>query len=159
MSQPVFTLKDYIASLVKKEDCSPPPPKARDYVKALTKEGKGKSKEFSLSPEAKPFRPLKPSYISVSSLSSPAVSYSIPVFSSSIPLCFLREFFPQATRMHYIIDQQVVTLATINTMVDGMELSDQKFLLPHPHIHYYVTEDMEVVTQEALMDEALKGVH
>jgi len=167
MSQPVFTLKDYIASLVKKEDCSspPPPPKPRDFDDALTKEGKGKSKEFSLSPEARPFLPLKPSYISVSSLSSPAVSYSIPVFSSSLPLCFLREFFPQATRMHYIIDQQMVTLATINSyaMVDGMELelSDQKFLLPHlqPHIQYYVTDDMEeVVTKETLMDEALKGV-
>jgi len=131
-------------------------------VKALLNEGKDKSKEVSLSPEARPFLPLKPSYISVSSLSSPAVSYSIPVVSSSLPLCSLREVFPQATRMHYMIDQQIVTLATINSyaMVDGMELelSDQKFLLPDPCIHYYVTEDTEVVTKEILMDEALKGV-
>ena len=168
-----FTLSDYIAGIVKKET-SPPPPSARDFIRAAKKveRGSGSPKSSSpLSAQADLFQPSRypssplsalantfqpsrsPSYISVASLTSPSVFFQIPVVSSYLPLSTLRQYFPLATSMHYITSQQMITLAMSSNyfiMVDGVELSYKKFCIPFQEsdVTYFITEDRDLVVKE-----------
>ena len=168
-----FTLSDYIAGIVKKET-SPPPPSDRDFIRAAKKveRGSGSPKSSSpLSAQADLFQPSRspssplsalantfqpsrsPSYISVASLTSPSVSYQIPVVSSYLPLSTLRQYFPLATSMHYKTSQQMITLAmssNYSIMVDGVELSYKKFCIPFQEfdVTYFITEDRDLVVKE-----------
>jgi len=147
-----YTLQDYISEIVKKE-ASPPPPSSRDYIRAAKKESKMKA-TYPLSAEAPPFQSKKfPSYISVASIVSPSQIFQVPVCSSYLPLSTLRQYFPLATNLHYIIDQQMITLAVSNQftmIVDGVELSNQKFCIPFlgTEVTYLVTEDRDLVRNE-----------
>jgi len=144
-----FTLKDYIAGLVKKDN-NPPPPSTRDYIKAIKSEGSKQPRPSvsSLSPEAKPFLPMQPSYILVSSSSTPPISFSIPVYSSSLPLSTLRQYFPLATSMHYFNNSQMITLATVKNydmISEGIEFGQEEFCIPDFSHRYFVEDIKEAV--------------
>lgn len=160
-----YTLRDYISEIVKKE-ASPPPPSSRDYIRAAKKEFKVKA-SAQLSAEARPFQSKKsPSCISVTSLVSPTQIFQVPVYSSYLPLSTLRQYFPLATNLHYITDQQLITLAMSNNftmIVDGVELSNQKFCIPflETEVTYLVTEDRDLVRNEeceSVMDDIVNFV-
>jgi len=160
-----YTLRDYISEIVKKE-ASPPPPSSRDYMRAAKKESKVKATS-PLSAEAPPFQSKKsPSYISITSLVSPTQTFQVPVYSSYLPLSTLRQYFPLATNLHYITDQEMITLAMSNNftmIVDGVELSHQKFCIPFlgTEVTYLVTEDRDLVRKEeceSVMDDLVNFV-
>ena len=147
MRQPIyqreFTLKDYIAGLVRKDGVSTSS-STRDYIKALDNyESEAKSYRSSLSAEAKSFVPIKPVYILVSSLNS-NISYSIPVLSDFLPLSILHQFFPLATSMHYFDNGQMITLATAKNYNTGTEFSQLEFCIPDSCHQYFVSEHDEV---------------
>jgi len=146
-----FTLKDYIASLVKK-DSDPPAPSTRDYIKAIRCEERKQPRVSvsSLSPEAKPFLPMQPFYILVSSLSTrtPPVTFSIPMYSSSLPISTLRQYFPLAASMHYFINSELFTLATVKNYDirgEGVEIGQEEFCIPDFCHHYFVANSEEAV--------------
>jgi len=157
-----FTLKDYIAGLVRKDS---EPSSTKDYLHALDSyEEKPKYSSSSLSAEARPFLPLKTVYILVSSKKSD-ISFTIPVFSYTLSITTLRQYFPLATSMYFIENGQMITLATsknhnivVNTVT---ELSELNFCIPDSSHRYFVSEHDEVAWHglyETAMEGAVKCV-
>jgi len=144
-----FTLKDYIAGLVRKDS-----------------EEKVKSNSSLLSAEARPFHPIKACYILVSSLES-NISFTIPVYPPvySLSLSTLRKYFPLAINMYYIQNGQMIILATSKNynigMNTDMEFSELKFFIPDSCHQYFVSEHGEVDRNrlfETSMEDTVKCV-
>jgi len=153
-----FTLKDYIAGLVRKDSEDQDnsnsyslSAEARPFLPLKTSLSAEASPfptlKSSLSAEAKPFLPLKTFSILVSSLES-NISFTIPVFSNSLSVSTLRQYFPLATNMNYIQNGQMITVATsknYNTeMNTDTELTELKFCIPDSCHQYFVSEHGEV---------------
>jgi len=152
-----FTLKDYIAGLVRKDS---EPLSTKDYMKALNRhEEKSEYANSSLSADARPFLPLKTFNILVSSKKSD-ISFTIPVFSDTLSITTLRQYFPLATSMYFIENGQMITLATsknynieLNT---GTEVSELNFCIPDSGHRYFVSEHDEVA-RHGLYETAMEG--
>ena len=165
-----FTLKDYLAGQ-QKEVSHPPIPSGMDYIRAnafLNKQVNESAKtSISLSAEAKPFEPRKPSFIVVFSFKNPSVSYEIPVFPSKrtccLPLSTLHQYFPLATSMHYNnIQQQLVTVATVGnySIVQGrIEVSQKMFCIPFlgSNFQYFVTESEDIEENRSCSKAPMNG--
>jgi len=152
-----FTLKDYIAGLVRKDS---EPSSTEDYMKALDRhEEKSELTSSSLSADARPFRPLKTFNILVSSKKSD-ISFTIPVFSDTLSITTLRQYFPLATSMYFIENGQMITLATsknYNIVLDtGTEVSEMNFCIPNSCHRYFVSEHVEVA-RHGLCETAMEG--
>eukprot|EP00092_Neocalanus_flemingeri_P024349 GFUD01026405.1.p1 GENE.GFUD01026405.1~~GFUD01026405.1.p1 ORF type:complete len:381 (-),score=129.50 GFUD01026405.1:12-1154(-) len=123
---PPYTLKDFIAEIVKKVRTEKSP--------------------SHLSVTAPSFHPkVTTPCISVTSLVSPSLPSLVPVPSSQLPLSILHQYFPLATALHYISGQELVTLARSSryTITEGrVALSDQAFCIPFmdTEVTYVVTE-------------------
>eukprot|EP00092_Neocalanus_flemingeri_P040085 GFUD01043660.1.p1 GENE.GFUD01043660.1~~GFUD01043660.1.p1 ORF type:complete len:380 (+),score=127.88 GFUD01043660.1:45-1184(+) len=147
MMSPPYTLKDFIAEIVKKVKTEKSP--------------------SHLSVTAPSFHPkVTTPCISVTSLVSPSLPYLVPVPSSQLPLSILHQYFPLATALHYISGQELVTLARSSryTITEGrVALSHQAFCIPFmdTEVTYVVTEKGNLGTLEegdSFMDEIVSCV-
>jgi len=164
-----FTMKESMADESKGVN-HPPTPSGMDYIKAssfMNKQLNETVKTTTLSPEAKPFEPSKPSFIVVSSYKNPSGSCNIPVFPTKrtccLPLSTLHQYFPLATGLHYNnIQQQLVTVATVGnySIVQGrIEISQKMFCIPFlgSNFQYFVTESEDFVENKSYSEALVNG--